>query len=92
MQRHHLTKVAVMKGVYGMQPKSRGEHPIERCWAPPRCTCPRTVVRASFPVRWAISDSNRFPIPESRTWPKGSTSPSRGGNVPSREVLLRQRR
>ena len=51
---------------------------------PPRWTCPSTVVRASFPVRWAISDSNRFPIPERRTWPNGSTSPSRGGNVPSR--------
>ena len=30
MQRHHLTKVAFMKGVYGMQSKSCGQHPIER--------------------------------------------------------------
>ncbi len=33
MQRHHLTNLVVMKGVYGMQSKSRGEHPIKRCWA-----------------------------------------------------------
>ncbi len=33
MQRHHLTKVTVMKSVNGMESKSRGEHPIKRCWA-----------------------------------------------------------
>ena len=30
MQRHHLTKVPVMKGIYCMESKSRGEHPIKR--------------------------------------------------------------
>ena len=33
MQRHHLTEVPVMKSVYGIEPKSRGEHPIKCCWA-----------------------------------------------------------
>ena len=33
MQRHHLPKVTVMKGVYGMESESRGEHPIKCCWA-----------------------------------------------------------
>ena len=35
MQRHHLTELAVMKGVYGMQSKSGGEHPIKRRRATP---------------------------------------------------------
>ena len=33
VQCHHLTKVAVMKRIYGMESKSRGEYPIERRWA-----------------------------------------------------------
>ena len=34
MQRHHLAKVTVVKGVYGVESESRGEYPIERRWAP----------------------------------------------------------
>ena len=43
MQRHHLTKVAVMKGVYGMKSKSCGKHAIKRR----RATAPLYVSKNS---------------------------------------------
>ncbi len=36
---------------------------------PPRWMCPRTVVRASLPVRFSISFAASSPTPERRTWP-----------------------
>ena len=84
MQRHHLTKVAVMKGVYGMKSNlvaSTDRTPLDYH----HVVCVQEQWCGFFPGGRPISDSNRLPIPERRTWPKGSTSPFRGGNVPSEE-------
>lgn len=50
---------------------------------PPRWTWPRTVVRASLPVRLSISLASHSPTPESRTCPKESSDPSLSTMSPS---------
>ena len=49
---------------------------------PPRWTWPRTVARASWPVRSSISASSQWPIPPRRAWPKASVAPWSAIGIP----------